>query len=162
MNFMIVEHGSPSGNPKHPRLPAFLSALVVVNTVVYYTFQQFYFVFLATYTILLCHEVYLVYTLVFKKGIGGRITRDLNYCSLFIYLGAFVFWMVDMFYCDESSLGNGMTLHIVWHFGAGFGAYLGIVSMENCRCVALNKACELRYILGFIPYMKLVQSPKID
>eukprot|EP00979_Chaetoceros_neogracilis_P016841 scaffold9877_cov256-Chaetoceros_neogracile.AAC.2 len=128
MNFMIVEQGSPNGNPKYPRLPAFLSALVAVNTM----------------------------------GIGGRITRNMNFSSLFIYLGASVFWMVDMFYCDISSLGYGMTFHVIWHFGAGFGAYLGIVSMENCRCVALRKSCELRYISGFIPYMKLVQAPKVN
>jgi hypothetical protein len=162
MNFMIVEQGSPNGNPKYPRLPAFLSALVAVNTMVYYTFQQFYLVFLGTYLFLLLHEIYLVYTLVFMKGIGGRITRNMNFSSLFIYLGASVFWMVDMFYCDISSLGYGMTFHVIWHFGAGFGAYLGIVSMENCRCVALRKSCELRYISGFIPYMKLVQAPKVN
>jgi len=162
MNFMIAEHGSPMGKPKYPRLPAYLSSLMVVNTLIYYTFQQFYFVFLATYITLLCHEVYMVYTLVFKKGVGGKVTRNLNFCSLFVYLAASVFWMIDMFYCDKFSFSHGMTFHIIWHFGAGFGAYLGIVSMENCRCVALGKPCELRYIFGIIPYMKLIATSKLE
>lgn len=58
-----------------------------------------------------------------------------------------------------------MTFHVIWHFGAGFGAYLGIVSLENCRCVALGIPCELGYVFGLIPFLKKLvvdESSKVD
>jgi predicted branched-subunit amino acid permease len=65
-----------------------------------------------------------------------------------------------MFQCEWSILGNGMTFHVIWHFGAGFGAYLGIVALENCRCVALDIPCELKYLYGVVPFLQRVDKSK--
>lgn len=66
-----------------------------------------------------------------------------------------------MFHCELSSrvFGTvGMTFHVVWHFGAGLGAYLGILSLENCRCVALGIPCRLNYVYCSIPVLELVHD----
>jgi Alkaline phytoceramidase (aPHC). len=164
MNFMAVEFASPQGKPKYPKLPLILLILVLVNTLIYYKFQHLYLVFIATYTAITSYHLYLVYSLIYKNNAGGHISKKLSRWSVISYLGSFVLWLVDMFYCEFSSLlGIGMTFHVIWHFGAGFGAYLGIVSLENCRCVALDIPCELDFMLfGCIPFLKRVDDSSKD
>lgn len=151
MNFMAVEVDSPRNNPAYPRLPLILSIIMVVNTFVYYTFQHLYFVFITTYTCLSTYHFYLAYITMFKNNKGGKVCRSLFLWSQGSYLGGFLFWLVDMLLCDYSNLGKGMTFHVIWHFGAGFGGYLIIVTYEICRARALNIKCELAFLFGLIP-----------
>ena len=160
MNFMAVEVDSLHGKSKYPLLPLILNILMVVNTLIYYTFQHLYLVFIATYTFASTYHAYLMYTTVFKKNKGGVTSRKLCIVSQASYLGGFLFWLVDMLHCDYSVLGKGMTFHVLWHFGAGFGGYLGLVSLENCRAVALNMKCEIAYVLGIVPYVKRLDEKR--
>lgn len=164
MNFMAIEFESPHGQPKYPKLPLLLTVLMVVNTLVYYTFQHLYSVFITTYSVMSTYHVYLVYNLIFKTKKGGIVSRRLCQASQFSYMGiGFPLWIIDMVYCDwfhEKFSGNayGMTFHVFWHFGAGFGAYLGLVSLENCRVMALGLPHRVEYFLGWIPYIKLIKK----
>jgi len=162
MNFMAVEVDSPRNNPAYPRLPLILSIIMVVNTFVYYTFQHLYFVFITTYTCLSTYHFYLAYITMFKNNKGGKVCRSLFLWSQGSYLGGFLFWLVDMLLCDYSNLGKGMTFHVIWHFGAGFGGYLIIVTYEICRARALNIKCELAFLFGLIPYVKRLEDVKRD
>ena len=159
MNFMAVEFDSPLNKPKYPRLPIILTILMVINTLVYYKFQHLYLVFIGTYAAASSYHIYLVYKLIYATNAGGQVSRKLCQNSQISYLGVgFPLWLVDMFHCDwflDNLSGHslGMTFHVIWHFGAGYGAYLGIVSLENCRARALGLPCRLEYILGCIPYM---------
>lgn len=162
MNFMAVEFDSPLGNPKYPKLTVILTILMLVNTLIYYIFQHLYLVFIATYTSISSYHLYLVYSLVHQRNKGGALSKKLSRWSVMSYLGSFVLWLVDMFHCEFSKLGKGMTFHIIWHFGAGLGAYLGIVALENCRCVALGIPCELNYLWGLIPFLKRVNGSKTE
>lgn len=168
MNFMAVEFESARGQPKYPKLPLLLTILMVFNTLVYYIFQHLYLVFICTYSAVSIYHVWLVYHLIFKTHKGGMVSRRLCQASNFSYLGiGFPFWLVDMFFCDwylEKFSGDlfGMTFHVIWHFTAGFGGYLGIVALENCRVVALGLPSRVEYCFGCIPYIKLVEESKND
>jgi len=161
MNFMAVEFDSPQGKPKYPKLPFILFILVLVKTLIYYIFQHLYLVFIATHTTITSYHLYLVYNLIHKANAGGPISQKLSRWSIMNYGASFLLWLVDMFHCALSSrlFGTiGMTFHVFWHFGAGFGAYLGLVALENCRCVALGMPCRLDYVFGLIPFLKLVDD----
>jgi hypothetical protein len=162
LNFIAVEVDSPHGNPAHPRLPLILSIAMVANTIIYYTFQHVYFVFITTYGIISTYHFYLAYITMFKNNLGGKVSRRLFILSQGSYIVGFMFWLVDMLLCDSSVLGKGMTFHVIWHFGAGFGAYLSIVSYEVCRVRTLNVKYKLAYLIGFIPYVKRLEDVKCD
>eukprot|EP00557_Chaetoceros_sp_GSL56_P001032 CAMPEP_0176502522 /NCGR_PEP_ID=MMETSP0200_2-20121128/14800_1 /TAXON_ID=947934 /ORGANISM="Chaetoceros sp., Strain GSL56" /LENGTH=267 /DNA_ID=CAMNT_0017901603 /DNA_START=133 /DNA_END=936 /DNA_ORIENTATION=+ len=161
MNFMAVEFDSPQGKPKYPKLPSILFILLLINTLIYYTFQHLYLVFVTTYTAITFYHFYLIYNLIHKAKGGGPLSQKLSRWSLISYIGSFLLWLVDMFHCELSSrlFGTaGMTFHVVWHFGAGLGAYLGMVALENCRCVALGIPCRLNYVYCLIPVLELVHD----
>ena len=158
MNFITIEVDSPHGKPKYPFLPLILNILMVANTLIYFTYQHLYLVFIATNTFVTVFETYLLYTAVFINNKGGVTSRNLCKAFQVSYFGGFLFWLVDMFQCDSSVLGKGMTFHVLWHFGAGFGGYLGLVALENCRVVALDMKSEIAYVLGFVPYVKLLDE----
>lgn len=164
MNFQAVELGSPRGKPTYPKLPLILSILMIFNTLVYYKFQHLYLVFIFTYTVASTLHTYLVWNIVYKTKKGGMTSRRLCQASQVSYLAvAFPLWLIDMFCCNwflenVSKHLYGMTFHVIWHFGAGFGAYLGIVSLENCRARSLGLPCRLEYMLGCIPYMQVTES----
>jgi hypothetical protein len=145
-----------------------LSILMVVNTLVYYIFQHLYLVFIVTFTTMSTFHIWAVYHLMFKLKKGGMVTQRLCIVSQISYVGiGLPLWLVDMFYCDwylQNLAGSlfGMTFHVLWHFGAGFGAYLGIVSLENCRVEALGLPSRLEYCFGCIPYIQLIDELKKD
>jgi len=168
MNFMAVEFDSPRGKPKYPRLPLMLTILMIINTLVYYKFQHLYLVFIGTYTVASTYHTYLVYKLVYSTNSGGQVSRKLCQLSQISYLGiGLPFWLLDMFHCDWflshfAGYSMGMTFHVIWHFAAGYGAYLGLVSLENCRVMALGLPCRMEYLFGVIPYIALVEDSKDD
>ncbi len=155
LNYLCVEYDSRE--LKYPRLPSFLVVLMVLNTFIYYAFQHLFVVFFLTYGSAVLINCYLVCDIMYKKNSGGMIGRKISNLGIMSYMViGFPLWVLDMTYCDWlmnhlywQSLG--MTLHIIWHFTAGFTGYCIIVGMEYCRMVALGLPCECKFWFGIIP-----------
>jgi len=153
-------HKKLSTSSRYPNLSLHLSLLMVVNTIIYYKFQNLYWVFLLTFGLGLTSYVTMVGRMFYK---GSTMTKNhiskkviaLSVVSYF-FVGS-PSWIIDMLHCDSSSLSSsshydhGLTWHIIWHFAAGFGAYCTIVYLESFRMQSLAKDFSARYILGFIP-----------
>lgn len=155
MNFMAVEANSARGVSKYPYLPTILTIVMIAETLIYYKFQQFYSVFVITYTVFTFFHFYLMYNLIIKEKKGGSIANKLWKYHHIAYTGSFLFcWLPDMLHCDVVNvLPTGFTLHVFWHIGAGYGAYCGVIILELIRCEALSIPVELTYVFGFVPYL---------
>ena len=75
--------------------------------------------------------------------------RKLFFGSIFFYYGGFALWLVDNFFCDNlrSIRSSGMfgpfgpvtQFHAIWHFMAGYGAYLHILFCAYTRLIQMRK-----------------------
>jgi hypothetical protein len=162
-NYMLLEHDSSPHQRQYPTLPYILTVFMMMITIIYYKFQHLYSVFLAIYFTSLGYYILRTYRIIFLQRRGGDVCLQLCKTSVFFYFGSSILWMIDMFACDvllhtifNRWLG-GMTLHVLWHFGAGYAAYLNVLYLEYLR---LYKLCEhervdIRYLLfGFlVPYL---------
>lgn len=156
-NYMCVEVDSKVGEPKYPQLPTFLNILMVINTFIYYTFQHIYAVFIATYAVSSILNTFLLVYVVYWKNTGGKMGKKIFKGTIIGYLIiAFPIWLVDMHCCNwvltnVADNMHGLTLHVVWHLCAGYGAYCVLVTLEYCRMIALKIPCTCDFWLGFIP-----------
>lgn len=156
-NYMSVEVDSKVGEPKYPQLATFLNTLMVINTFIYYTFQHIYAVFIATYAVSSILNTFLLIYVVHWKNTGGKMGKKIFKGTVIGYLIiAFPIWLVDMHCCNwvltnVAENMRGLTLHVVWHLCAGYGAYCVLVTLEYCRMIALKIPCTCDFWLGFIP-----------
>ena len=51
LNYIIEEYNAPMGKPKRPHLASLLVGISVLNTLVYYRYQDMYIIFLATFSL---------------------------------------------------------------------------------------------------------------
>jgi dihydroceramidase len=162
-NYMSFEIDSKRGQLHYPRMPLVLTIILLADTVVYYVFQHIYAIFIITYGASHILNIYLLYQLVHKKKAGGEMAKRIYMRSRigFCFI-AFPIWVLDMTMCDWF-LANmidstfGMTLHIVWHFMAGYGAYCLTVTLEHCRMVSLGMPCDCDFwLFGLIPVNRLI------
>lgn len=154
-----LEHNSTS-SLKYPQLPVYLVLLMIINTLVYYTFQHLYWVFLVTFSVAITMHIGILFKLNFYDK--NEITqtpkvKQLFHIFAFNFLGvATPIWVVDMLLCQWylDTVGSrmyGMTPHILWHFVAGYSAYCTIVYLEILRMNALHKKVDVKYLLGLVP-----------
>lgn len=169
---------SSKSTRNYPNLPTMLSLVAVTNTIIYYCLQKIYFVFLFTFiseTTLVATWLYLV---VYNhrhydgrrnnpktKGIrtsnststSSHVARKICNTGIgSIILAAVPCWLFDMLHCQYvMEISNqyflGVTPHVVWHFGAGFGAYCVILSLECCRLDELQIPYVATFQGGFFP-----------
>lgn len=152
-----LETSSPS--LKYPNLPFYLVLISIVNTLVYYGFQDFYWVFLVTFSSSLGSYVFMIGSMFYKghEMTKNVITRKIVFLAMIsFHIIATPIWVIDMLYCDWVLLNIaknmfGMTPHILWHFIAGYGGYCTIVYLESFRMQALQKSFSAKYLLGLIP-----------
>lgn len=141
---------------RYPNLPLYLVLLMAGNTLIYFTFQSLYWVFLLTFITGLSSYTFMIGKMVYegKEMTKNSHSRKLIMLSVitFFFVGTPV-WVIDMLHCHPSWL-YGLTWHIVWHFTAGFGAYCTIVYLESFRMQSLGRDFSLRYIFGFIPVIE--------
>ena len=140
---------------------AHIFALVTIaETVIYYTFQSLYFVFIITYTVSTSVIVIWCYKYVFGRERHGcnnvealQLLSKLVFVSFFVI--GFVCWMVDMNLCSHLlplySQVSGMTLHVIWHLGAGYGGYLATLILVICRANALEVPVDIKWMCKAIP-----------
>ena len=166
--YAILEVDSPRGRPKYPHLSTYLLLLSVINTAVYYKFQQYYIIFLATFNALVIGLLYLHVQIALRLHNENKIGKENinNTIALRFYLWHYIAyigvaspsWILDQFYCGYLlPLYNkmpfplqGMTLHVVWHICAGYGAHLFIQFIAACRASTLGMVCDVRHVLGIL------------
>ncbi|RUS78813.1 hypothetical protein EGW08_013431 [Elysia chlorotica] len=94
-----------------------------------------------------------------------KCSMPIYFTALFSYAFGFLLWNVDNVFCSQlrsirelppgSASGMLLECHAWWHIFAGFGTYMGILFAMHARYVYLKKNPQLKYILGFWPYLTL-------
>ena len=139
----------------------------LIQTVMYYCFQQMYVVFVFSVTL---------YAIIIAGCVGFLAYEDSNLyvkqdrrllfrLAIFLYaLVGSTLWIIDMNYCEyllpyylSSGLG-GMTFHVLWHIGAGLGTYVTITFLILVRLQALKKDVYLHWVYNSLPVCKLSGS----
>lgn len=169
---LCAECDAPLYKLNYPKQPTMLSLIAMTNTIIYYYLQKIYLVFLFAFiseTILVGIWLYLV---VYYRHHGNHSTRNKTreeetqttstttvsnaakrICNTGIWsiiVAALPCWLFDMLHCHyfleiSNQHFHGVTPHILWHFGAGFGAYCVILSLECCRLDEL----QIPYVATF-------------
>ena len=148
--FALFESDSPKGKPKYKQLPIVIMGLILVQTIVYYMFQRLYFVFIVSYISLVTVVIFWTGYRAFQKE-TRPISRNLWISAIFSYLiiGS-PLWIFEMSYCDflkpYYDKFFGLTFHILWHLGAGFGTYLAILNLVSLRVDACGGLSEIKWI----------------
>jgi dihydroceramidase len=139
-------------------------ALTVIQTVLYYRFQQVYVIFIGS--IILYSMVIALWTAsLFKE----KIAPDQQAIRWLLWKWAFIcyvvlgfgLWVLDMALCAQLlplyRLAGGATLHIFWHIFASLGSYLIATFLVVVRLQRSGKLAALRWVLPFIP---VCQAPR--
>jgi dihydroceramidase len=154
-----AEVDAATGKQNYPWLAPATIAAAICNTVVYYTFQQLYWVFLLTFTIVvsvhIAWSLYLAHRskspVIFKIFVIGTIS--------YVLLGSTA-WVLDMILCDAGVLDmadalpgimKGLTPHVVWHLAAGLGGYCAVIQLACFRCEALGLPFSIQFVGGVVP-----------
>ena len=170
MTYAVLECEAPKGKSKFPYLLIFLVGLSIVNTVVYYIFQQFYFVFLGTFSLLTIIASIGLVRLVFYRPNRRPEPKKLFWMGEVWYtmIGVPV-WCLDMLLCHHVSTiadslpfwALGITPHVIWHFAAGIGAYVLTLCCACCRMETLGINYKLAMVLGgILPILIVFEDPK--
>mmetsp|Transcript_29582 Transcript_29582/g.62745 ORF Transcript_29582/g.62745 Transcript_29582/m.62745 type:complete len:307 (-) Transcript_29582:137-1057(-) len=176
--YSVLEVDSPKDSPKYPHLAKYLILLSCINTAIYYTFQHLYIVFLVTFNamtvMLLSTHVQIARRLYHESRDEKRKTNNsaiaLRFYIWHIIILVFVatpIWALDQFHCDIllpiynnlPFLLRGMTLHVVWHIGAGMATHCFVQFLCACRASTLGMVCDTRCLLGVLPVV--IALPKI-
>ena len=138
-----------------------------MGTFIYYFLQSLYVVFIVTYSISNTIIVFWVYAYLFGKDCHKhkhektlKLLGKLVFVSFFAI--GFVCWLVDMNLCHHLlpfyQYTNGMTLHVVWHLGAGYGGYLMTLILVIIRANALDVPVELTWHWFIVPIVSRVKG----
>ena len=155
--------------PLRPVLPVAMFSLAALQTVLYFHTQQIYAVFIVTYSLLVAMVVLLSHH--FAKS--DPLLSWLFWRSILSYLVVgFGLWVLDMqcseglkaLYASLSPWTGGMTLHVVWHFGASLGTFLEVLFLIKLRSLYVegtSSRLDLRWLpegRGFFPVLKRVPA----
>lgn len=161
--YSLIELKSPRGKTKYPYLAHFMIVFCAAETFMYYTFRNLYFVFLATFIPLTVVVVMWTTKLaLFNKNISP-IARNLYIASTVSYsvIGS-PLWILEMNLCRHFipyfRLAGGMTFHILWHIGAGLGAYFMIMFIIATRVQELGGTIGLKWVWFCFPIVIDVKS----
>lgn len=173
--YLALEYNAPlqqQAAPNYPYLPSIFTALMVLNTVVYYCFQHIYGVFLVTYATEVTVLTILTWRIGRSRSIQEHVSKRLGVLAAFSYLfiGAPV-WVLDMLHCHRvvlpyahrlPGIWEGATPHVIWHFAAGFGAYCCIVALYCARLEELKMPFYVQMLGGVVPIIGLPQEKKFE
>lgn len=145
--------------------------LAVVQTILYYRYQQVYVIFIASFlTYSLINSIWTAY-LAFSPDTADkrmrRIRRTIWACSFlcFAVVGGGV-WVLDFHGCRYLSpyylslpyFLRGMTFHVVWHLSSSFGVYLATLFLVIVRLQTLKRCPKIDFLAGFIPICTLPEA----
>lgn len=164
--FSLLEIEARPHHPKFPLLPYAMAGVSVLQTVIYYVFQEYYIVFLVTFSVGVAFVVQRIGVLATSTTLPVQhSTRRLARLGFIAFVPvAIPVWIFDMLLCDHGVLQGsnlyfaGMTPHVVWHFCAGFGAYCLILFMIACRCDLLCQPVRLAYWCKSVPVLRVVDE----
>mmetsp|Transcript_32445 Transcript_32445/g.36917 ORF Transcript_32445/g.36917 Transcript_32445/m.36917 type:complete len:218 (-) Transcript_32445:81-734(-) len=179
-----VDSPSPRGEEgaktkyKHPRLPYYLLFLCCMNTIIYFSFQQIYIIFLSTFGVMTLLSFSLHVRLGWKhyqklRSSNTTMTNNSKIALKFYYWHYITFlviatpiWILDQFRCNKllpyyNLLPfplKGCTLHVVWHACAGLAAHTIIQFIIASRLDFLGKECQIKRILGILPVVTIKKT----
>ena len=145
----------------------------LIQTIIYFGYQDVYIVFLVTYSSLVAVMAVWSYLLIDHHD---KVLKDqrsfLWHQSLasYVIIGA-IPWIFDMHYCFEMKpyydslpfIFKGMTLHVIWHIFAGLGTYYYIVLIVLIRCQSLfGSTYRLSFKFGLPIVEHVKEIPKIE
>lgn len=93
-----------------------------------------------------------------------------NRCFFFLYLVGGLAWVLDMNFCPTLlpyyryfPWMGGITLHVVWHFGSGIGAYFMFLTLQALRLEALGETPVIGWdsMIGLLPIVGIKNNRKI-
>ena len=171
---------APQDKMKYPWLPHILVTLGIINTLVYFRFQQIYIVFLLTFISMAAAAGFVLQIRIALRQRRAasssssssssrlaEIRRNNAQIALrfyawhyLVYVGiASPIWVLDQLRCTNllpfydvlPYFLRVCTLHVVWHATAGFGAYTIVQFLVACRMNTFGLPCEIRWIMGVIP-----------
>lgn len=132
--------------------------LAVLQTVMYYRYQQTYAIFITSIVI---------YSIIIVLWTGSMLREDIKAdqrdIRWFLWRWAFIsyvllgagLWVVDMNLCSFLLplyiSTTGFTLHVFWHLFAGMGTYLIATFLVAVRLQRAGKHAELKWVLPLIP-----------
>ena len=129
-----------------------IGLLTIIQIYIYYTFQHLYYIFLLQFIPLsVCIVFYLLYTL-YIHNYNPLYNQLCFFATIsYVFSGA-PLWILEMNYCNTlipyyRSIG-GCTLHILWHFGSGIGAYLTILFLICIRLERLGGNPKLKWVFN--------------
>lgn len=134
----------------------------IVQTAIYYRFQQVYIIFLLTLAFIsFLNTAWMTHLAVFDgssehQRIRKRLLLTGVMCFLVFGLGP---WLLDFHACDQLSpyylalpyYLQGVTLHVLWHFFSAFGAYCGILFLVAVRLQRLGVVPKIKRLCGIFP-----------
>jgi len=148
--YSLIELKSPKNQSKFPYLAHFMILFCAAETVMYYTFRNLYVVFLATF-------IPLTVVVVLWTGKLALFTKNVSPIAKNLYIASTIsysiigspLWILEMNLCKHFipyfRLAGGMTFHILWHIGAGLGAYFMIMFLIAVRVEALGGIGGLKW-----------------
>mmetsp|Transcript_30005 Transcript_30005/g.41218 ORF Transcript_30005/g.41218 Transcript_30005/m.41218 type:complete len:263 (-) Transcript_30005:251-1039(-) len=160
MLYFLFELRSDIRNKRSFTNLLYFAIVCAIQTVMYFFFQKMFVIFVISVT--LYAAIIVIWIAVLVTEDTSPIVRNMRFKLFnmailsYAFIGAVV-WIVDMYYCDlllpfylKSGLG-GMTLHVLWHIGAGFGTYLAITFLILVRLQVLKKDVYLKWLGNIIP-----------
>lgn len=169
--YCVLECETPIDHPPRYYSWPWFVALAFVNTIIYYTFQKLYVLFLLSFTV-----VTLIVTLGLVRMLYQKNPRSsMAEAKAMFWLGELYFtaigvtvWVFDMMLCNAVVLPiseqlpgwtKGITPHILWHFAAALGAYVLTTSLTCCRLISLGIPHHVSYMcFGMLPIISLPDS----
>lgn len=171
--YAIAEVDAPLGRPNHPWLGTATMGVAALITVVYYAFQDLYWVFLATFAAGVVLELAGALRLVYGANArrhGPDVLRIGATGAVSYLVFASTSWVLDMLLCHHGILEfadnqlpgllRGMTPHVIWHLAAGLGGYCATLFLMSVRCETLGVPFAVHWFLGFVPICSPVLSEK--
>jgi dihydroceramidase len=173
--YTCAEVDAVPGKQNYPWLAPGLILTAVGNTIVYFTFQDLWWVFLLTFISASTATIGWMFYLVFLSSIASArerlvVQRTFKAGAIsYMFVGG-TSWVLDMLYCDKGVLEfadtvmpgylRGLTPHVLWHFAAGHGAYCGIINLACIRCLALGIPFSVKFFAGCLPLIQQHHHPK--
>jgi len=170
--YAVVELDAAIGKPAYPWLGPAMIGATLFNTLVYYIFQDLYWVFLTTFALGCCLITYCGARMVYgsqARENGPEVIR-VWFTAMVSYLGlATPVWILDMLLCHHGvedlalrlpGFLRGWTPHVIWHFAAGLGGYCLTIFLMLVRAEALGVPFTVDWFLGVWPIVAPLTKTK--
>lgn len=144
------------------------STVGILQTIVYYRFQQIYASFIITFvlssTCVTSWTAYLAFFEPNKDFRPLRVTLWLGALRNFVIYGAGV-WLIDFHLCDYLTPlyvhTTGFTLHVLWHFFSCLGALYIVAFVVAVRMQVLKMEPRVEFIGGVVPVCTNAKLSKV-